>query len=209
LYGDRKPDDEEGRLQKVIADAEKTEKNAGEMNTGLQKQLTMAKTLVESLKKNIGLRAPELNKVETDFSVALTSAGFRDEKSFLEARLLHEERVALFLRAKVLDDAQTELNARRSDREGRLASEINRKVTDRALDDLEAQLREDTVSLEALRNAIAGFRLRLSENAEAKERIKEKQADIDAQKKSVTAGRNSMVLSVQLMGKNTATLRRG
>jgi len=183
LYGDRKPDDEEGRLQKVIADAEKTEKNAGEMNTGLQKQLTMAKTLVESLKKNIGLRAPELNKVETDFSVALTSAGFRDEKSFLEARLLHEERVALFLRAKVLDDAQTELNARRSDREGRLASEINRKVTDRALDDLEAQLREDTVSLEALRNAIAGFRLRLSENAEAKERIKEKQADIDAQKK--------------------------
>ena len=46
LYGDKKPDDEEGRLNKAIAVAEEAEKKARNLNTELQQKLTTVKTHV-------------------------------------------------------------------------------------------------------------------------------------------------------------------
>ena len=183
LYGDKKPDDEEGRLNKAIADAEKDEKKARDLNTGLQQKLTTAKTHIDSLKKRIEQRTPELQKAETDFSAALIPAGFADEKAFLEARLSQEDRESLSSRAKDLDDAGTELKAKQKDRETRLATEIAKKLTDKALEELEPQFKEFEASLKELRDAIAGLKHKLNENAAAKERIKEKQSAIDAQKR--------------------------
>ena len=183
LYGDKKPDDEESRLNKVIADAEKAEKKARDLNTELQQKLTTAKTHVDSLKKRIEQRTPELKKAETDFSAALIPAGFADEKAFLEARLSQEDRDSLSSRAKELDDAGTELKAKQKDRETRLATETAKKLTDKTFDELEPQFKEFEESLKELRDAVAGLKHRLSENAAAKERIKEKQTAIEAQKK--------------------------
>jgi exonuclease SbcC len=183
LYGDKKPDDEEGRLNKAIADAEKAEKKARDLNTGLQQKLTTAKTHIESLKKRIEQRTPELQKAETDFSAALVSAGFANEKAFLEARLSQEDRESLSSRAKELDDAGTELKAKQKDRETRLATEIAKKLTDKTLEELEPQFKEFEESLKELRDAVAGLKHKLSDNTAAKERIKEKQSAIEAQKK--------------------------
>jgi len=183
LYGDKKPDDEEGRLNKAIADAEKAEKKARDLNTGLQQKLTTAKTHIDSLKKRIEQRTPELKKAETDFSAALTAAGFAEEKAFLEARLSQEDRESLSSRAKELDDAGTELKAKQKDRETRLATEIAKKLTDKTLVELEPQFKEFEESLKELRDAVAGLKHKLSENTAAKERIKEKQSAIEAQKK--------------------------
>jgi exonuclease SbcC len=183
LYGDKKPDDEEGRLNKAIADAEKAEKKARDLNTELQQKLTTAKTHIDSLKKRIEQRTPELKKAEADFSVALIPAGFADEKTFLEARLSQEDRESLSSRAKELDDAGTELKAKQKDRETRLATEIAKKLTDKTLEELEPQSKEFEESLKELRDAVAGLKHKLSENTAAKERIKEKQSAIEAQKK--------------------------
>ena len=183
LYGDKKPDDEEGRLNKFIADAEAAEKKAGSLNTERQQKLITAKTHVESLKKRIEQRAPELKKAETDFSEALTPAGFADEKSFLEAGLPHKERESLSTRARELDNARTVLKTKQKDREMRLATEIAKKVTDKPLEELEAQFKEVEESLKELRDAVAGLKHKLSENTAAKEKIKEKQSAVEAQKK--------------------------
>ncbi|HCD37042.1 MAG TPA: chromosome segregation protein SMC [Chlorobium sp.] len=183
LYGDKKPDEEEARLNKAIADAEKAEKKSREMNTGLQQKLTTAKTHIEFLKKRTLQRTPELEKAEADFSAALTPAGFADEKSFLEARLPHEERESLSSRARELDNEGTELNARQKDQETRLAKEVAKKLTDKTLEELESGFKEYEGSLNELRNAVAGLKHKLSENTAAKERIKEKQTAIEAQKK--------------------------
>ena len=183
LYGDKKPDDEEGRLNKAIADAEKAEKKARDLNTGLQQKLTKAKTHIDSLKKRVEQRTPELQKAETVFSAALIPAGFADEKAFLEARLSQEDLESLSARAKELDDAVTELKAKQKDRETRLAMEIAKKVTDKTLEELQPQLKEFEESLKTLRDAVAGLKHKLSENTAAKERIKEKQSAIEAQKK--------------------------
>ncbi|CAG35255.1 AAA family ATPase [Desulfotalea psychrophila] len=183
LYGDKNPADQEGRLNEAIADAEKAEKRARSLNSGLQEKLTTARAHVESLGKRIEQREPDLKKAETDFSTALEPAGFAEEKQFLEARLTNNEREALSYRARKLDDAGTELKGRQKDRETRLASEIAKKLTDKSLEELEAQFKEYGESLKELGDAIAGFRHRLNENRAIKERIKEKQPAIEAQKK--------------------------
>jgi exonuclease SbcC len=183
LYGEKKPDDEENRLNKAIADAEAAEKKARDLNTESQQKLTTAKTHVESLKKRIEQRAPELKKAETDFSAALAPTGFADEKLFLEARLPHEQRESLSSREKELDNAGTELKAKQRDRETRLATEIAKNLTDRTLEELESQSKDYGESLKELRDDIAGIKHKLRENTAAKERIKEKQTAIRAQRK--------------------------
>ena len=183
LYGDKKPDDEENRLNKAIADAEELEKKARNRNSVIQQKLASVKTNVESLKKRISQREPELKKAETDFSSELKSTGFPYEKRFLEARLTTEQRDTLSARAKKLDDGIVELEARQKDRDTRLKNEIAKKVTDKSLNELEPQFKEYEESLKKLRDTIAGFKHKLSENAAAKVRIKEKQALIEAQKK--------------------------
>ncbi len=183
MYGDKKPDVEEGRLNKEIADVEKAEQKARSLDTELQQKLTTARTYVDSLKKRIEQRTPELKTAEADFSTALNPAGFTDENAFLEARLSQEDRESLFSRAKKLDDAGTELKAKQKDRETRLATEVAKKLTDKALEELEPQSKEFEESLKELSDDIAGLKHKLSENATAKERIKEKQSAIEAQKK--------------------------
>jgi len=158
LFGDKKPDEEESRLNKAIADAEENEKKTRDLNTELQQKLTAAKTHVESLKKRVGQRKPEL-------------------------RLPREQQESLSTRAKELNIAVTELKAKQIDREARLASEIAKKLTDKALDELEPQFKEFVESLRELRDAIAGLNHKLKENTAAKERIKEKQSAIETQKK--------------------------
>ena len=183
LYGHKKPDDEEGRLNKAVSDAEMAEKKARDLNAGLQQKLTAARTHIAALKKRTLERTPELEKAEADFSEALTLAGFTDERSFLEARLSQEERASLSSRARELDNAGTELKAKQKDRETRLATETARKLTDKTLDDLKSQFKEYEESLKELRDAVAGLKHKLNENTAAKERIKEKQSAIEAQKK--------------------------
>lgn len=183
LYGDKKPDEEEGRLNKAISDAENAEKKFRDLDIELQQKLTTAKTHIESLKKRIEQRTPELKKAEADFSTALTRAGFANEESFLDAVLPHEKRESLSSRAMKLDKAGTELKAKQKDRETRLATETAKKLTDKTLEELEPQFRESEEFLKQLRDAIAGLKHRLSENMAAKERIKEKQSAIEAQKK--------------------------
>ena len=161
----------------------KPEKKARDLNTELQQKLTTAKTHIDSLKKRIERRKPELKKAEADFSTALIPAGFEDEKAFLEARLSHEERESLSTRAKELDDAETELKAKQKDRETRLTTEIDKKVTDKTLEELQPEFKEFEETLKELRDAIAGLKHKLSENTAAKERIKEKQSAIEAQMK--------------------------
>ncbi len=183
LYGDKNPDVEERRLNKAISEADYAEKKARDLHSELQKKWDNAKTNVESLKKRIAQREPDLKKSETEFSAALEPVGFSDEEQFLKARLTAEHRDELGAKAKKLDDSQTVLNARQKDRETRLAEEIARKVTDKSLEELEPILKEYEDSLIELRDSMASLKHKLSENTAAKERVKAKQAAIDGQKK--------------------------
>lgn len=183
LYGDKNPDDEERRLNKAISDTEDAEKQARERHNELQQEWNTAKAHVESLKKRIDQREPELRRLETEFCVALVPKGFSNEEQFLAAILPSELRAELTATAKVLDERQADLKARQKDRETRLTLELTRKITDQSLEELEAQLMGDEKALNELREAIAALKHKLGENTAAKERVKEKQVAIETQKK--------------------------
>lgn len=182
LYGDKNPDDEELRLNNAVTVTEDAEKQSREKHNELQKKWDAAKTHVESLKKRIDQRKPELNKQEEEFVAALATVGFSNEEQFLAANLPSERRSELSAAAKELDERQTDLKARKKDRKTRLATELAQNITDKSMDELEPLSKKYEDSLKELRDIIAGLKHKLSENTAAKERIKEKQMAIDAQK---------------------------
>jgi exonuclease SbcC len=183
LFGDKNPVEEERRLSKAVSDAESAEKQAREWHNKLQQKWITAKEHAESLRKRIDQREPELNGLEMDFIRSLALVKFSDEKQFLKARLPPEKREELMAKAKEVDERQTNLKARKKDRETRLATEVARKVTDRTLEELEPQSQHYQESLKDLRDNIASLKHRLHENTAAKEKIKDRQASIEAQKK--------------------------
>ena len=183
VYGDKNPDEEENRLKNTITDAEEAENIARSLSTESQQKLTAVITQITSLKKGIEQREPGLRKAETDFSEGLESIGFLDEEQVLEARLTIEEREFLSSRAKGLDDDQTKLKARLKDWETDLVTEIDKKVTDETLEDLESQFKRHEESLKELRDFIIGHKHKLSDNIVAKQRIKDKQSVIEVQNK--------------------------
>ncbi len=209
FYGDKNPDAEERRLNKVISDAEGAERQARKRHNELQQRWNTAKAHVESLKKRIDLREPQLRGLETEFSAALAPVGFSDEEQFLAARLPTERKAELAATAKDLDERQTDLKARRKDRETRLATEMDRKFTDKSLEELEPQFKEHEEALKELRDIIAGFKHKLSENAAAKERIKEKQAAVEAQKKECRRWENLHELIGSADGKKYRNFAQG
>jgi exonuclease SbcC len=209
LYGDKSPDKEERRLNQAVADAEKKEKKAGELHNKLEQSLNIAKDRAESLKRRLEQQEPELKKLETEFSAALAPVGFSDEEQFLAARLPAETRAELSSAAKALDDRQTDLKARQKDREGRLTTETARKLTDEPLEELDPRFKEQEEVLKELRDAIAGLKHTLNENADAKERIKTKQAAIEAQKKELSRWRDLHELIGSADGKKYRNFAQG
>ena len=209
LYGDKNPDEEEQGLNNAIADAEAAERQARERHHALQQDWNTAQAHVESLKKRIEQRQPELARLETEFSAALMPAGFPGEEQFLLARLPPESRAALSAKAKNLDERQADLNARRKDRESRLATETAKKLTDKSLQALQPEYQAHEKALTELREIIAGLKHQLKENAAAKERIKEKQADIEAQKKECRRWENLHELIGSADGKKYRNFAQG
>ncbi len=209
VYGDKNPNDEELRLNKAVSDAERAEKQARDQHNELQQKWNTAKAHVESLKKRIDQREPELRRLETEFSAALAPVDFSDEEQFLEARLSAEQRDELAAKAKKLDERQTDLKARQKDRETRLATEMAKKITDKSLEELEAQLKEYGDSLKELQDTIAGLKLKLKENTAAKERIKEKQTAIEARKKECRRWENLHELIGSADGKKYRNFAQG
>ncbi|WP_444884839.1 SbcC/MukB-like Walker B domain-containing protein [Microbulbifer sp. PSTR4-B] len=209
LYGEKNPSDEERSLNTAISVAENAEKQARERHNKFQQEWNMVKSHTDSLRKRIDEREPNLSKMETEFSEALTSVGFTNEEEFQVAMLPSGRRNELADKAKNLDERQTDLKARQNDREKRLSTEMSRQVTEKSKEELEPQLREFEASLSKLREIIAGNKHKLSENAAAKGRINEKRAAIEIQKIECSRWENLQELIGSADGKKYRNFAQG
>lgn len=208
LYGVKNPDDEERRLKRAISQAENAEKQTRDQYNELQQKWNTAKTQVDSLKKSIEHREPRLKALETEFSSALVPVDFSDETQFLAARLSSAQREALATKAKELEGRQTDLKARQKDRETRLNTERAKKVTEKPLEELEPQFKNDEASLNELRDLIASLKNKLLDNTSAKDRIRDKQSAIEAQKTECRRWDNLHYLIGSGDGKNIVILHK-
>ncbi len=183
LFGSKKPDSEEARLETLISDAQQAEKDARNEYDKAKQQLNSVNIRINSLKDTIAKRTPELKVLETDFIISLNKAGFTDEQAFILAQLSADERNKLNARARQLDNKQAEIQALKNDRQERLNYELNKKITEHSLKELTPSQKELEESLKKLRDEIGGLNQKLNDNNTAKNKIKEQQALIDAQQK--------------------------
>lgn len=209
LYGNKNPDIEEKVLQKAVNDAEKNEIEKREKNNELQLKLATTQKQLEALNLTIKPREAELNKSEIDFLLTITEKNFLSEKQFLEALLSHAEMDKLTFEAKRLDDAKTEIRARQEDRNKSLATESAKKMTDKAKEELEEQAKDARTSLDEIKNKIAEFKLKLSENSKTKDRLKEKEKSIKAQQKECSRWTNLYYLIGSADGKKYRNFAQG
>lgn len=183
LYDDKKPNDEEQRLNQAIIAAEENEKQIRDQYQQQYQQWQAAQTNFETLTQRINKRIFDQEAAEKEFNAALLSTGLSTEEAFLDAILTPQKRDELAAKAKHLDECHTTLHAKKQDRENRLATEIAKAVTSSPLSELESQLKDDLAVLEATRHFISGMKHKLNENVAAKLRIQDKQTAIEAQQK--------------------------
>lgn len=183
MYGTKNPDEEERQFTNCIAQAEKKAKDAREVLQEVTQKWTQAESELQTLKKRIEEKAEEIIHRTSAFSTSLTTAGFKDEEQFLQARLSIHDREALDARAKELDAQKLQTETRLKDRRERLEKEQKKEVSDQPLENLESQLAQQEELLKQCREMIANFKHRLAENKKAQERAQGKQALIDAQKR--------------------------
>ena len=183
LFGIKNPDKEEQRIANTLSAAEQAEKTLRTAREEAQELLHSITVRAASLQEQIANGTSELQTMENDFVQTLNTAGFIDEQTFIAQSLLPEERERLTDKAQELNNQKTSLQTQKQDRQNRLTKELEKRITDAEIDELEPArivLRE---SLNQVRNDIAALTHNLSANDKAKETIREKQSLIDAQKK--------------------------
>jgi exonuclease SbcC len=182
LFSDKNPEDEENRLNQAVALAEAAEKRSVGQRDDARQKWQAALIHRAALKERIQQSTAELKHLEPEFKRKCLAVGFSSEEQFSGARLPEDEKETLQKKARALDDRHTDLAARQKDREQRLAAEKARQVTDSTMEQLEPRVREHEHALKQLRDTLAGLRHQLKQNQSARERIKEKQTRIKAQK---------------------------
>ena len=181
IFGDKNPDTEENRIDKLKAEAENDlEMKRNAYNEALQK-LNNIKSSIETLEKKTASEKPVLEKMEKDFLENILQSGFENEISFIESRLGSSERDILSEKAKELVDREAEIKTGLKDREKKLAQERAELTGDMKQDQLEKEYEEYRKKHRLLIDEIAGIRHRLEENEAAGERLKEKQKEIEKQ----------------------------
>lgn len=183
LFGNKKPDLEEAKLEKAVSDAELAAKNARTKRDKAKELLHSANIKIAALKKRILTKTTELQMLESEFVTQLSQTDFTDEQSFLASRLSLEERNVVFKQARALEEKKADIQARSKDRENRLTQEVEKKVTESSLEVLDPLYKELEEKLKETRDNIAGLKQKLTDNNTARDRIKEKQAQIDQQRK--------------------------
>ena len=209
LFGERKPDDDEKRLNRQIDETEAAEQQARERHDTARQRWQAADTRIQTLENAIRQRTPELEKQENTFAEACRTKGFPEETAFLAARLRDEERAALAETASNLDKRLTGLTARKKDREERLAAETAKAVTPLSLTELQQQSGQQNEAMKTLRDTMADIRHTLQNNAEAKERFREKQTVIEAQKQECARWENLHALIGSSDGKKYRNFAQG
>lgn len=183
LFGDKDPTLETNRLDQQIVDAETSEKRGRDECDHAKQQIDAVKVMIVVLNDALSKRNLELDGLEKSFTIRCGVAGFLDESLFVSHRLSLEARTALTQTLKDLEVQWADCTVRQKDRADRLAIELGKKLTDATLDELKQQSDSLTAEVKKISQELGAIHQQWVDDAAVKEKIKQKQVSIDAQKK--------------------------
>ena len=183
IYGAKDPGREETRLEDAVAralsDRDHSQKNLDQA----RKKQDDCRHRVETLKTAISGRQKDLDLLESDFIQKRTSLGFETGDAFLSACLPKEKMDSLVKRAKDLDDRMLALETGKKDREEKQARLRQENKTGRSPDALKQAHENLKDTLKTLREKTGALKQQLTDDDQAKERLKDGLAQIEKQKK--------------------------
>ena len=183
LYGEKLPDKEEEKLEKMVSDAEQQLQNVQKRYDEIKEQDTQVKTKIQTLLANTAKRSEVLQHKENSFVDQLAKKSFISETDFLTCRLSEQEREKLANQSSSLANKKTEITTNINDREKRYAETMQQvSQTQNDYETLEQEGKTLSVKLSEYTESLGAIKQQLLNNENIKIKLKNKQALIGTQK---------------------------
>ncbi len=182
LFGDKRPFDEEMRLDAAIASAEDDSDKIRDRLSKAREWLGGVRAAMEQLTIRLREREAQVESETGQFRKRLEEKGFVNEEGYLGVCLTAVERGNLEQRERILADENLELSSRRREKSDQLDLERRKRITEEEY----TALREAIVMLgdeqRQAQQRIGAVRQRLAENEGRKQRWQEQMDAITAQR---------------------------
>jgi exonuclease SbcC len=183
IFGDKSADHEETRLSRNLEAADKTAETARHRHESLVQELEKLLTKIEGMAESIAQQSNRLITLEKNFQDSLERLGFSDESTYGASCLPEERRKSLAMQADLLKNEQMKLDTLKSESSALLQSELEKRLTDQPIDQLEKELYTFETSLSELQRKLGSNGQKLAENDKAKVKQQELINLIDAQRR--------------------------
>ncbi len=183
LYRDKDPSVAERRFEGLVMANEKTTRICQDKRDQSRQQLNNLKTRISALNENLAKIEPDLNRLEPGFLANCKKSGFADEAAVISSQITRPEIMRISQKAQDLHDKKAEIEARKKDREKRLAEEVTRKLTEQPLTELNLEQAKVSELLQKLGQEIGARKQKLSDNQAAKSKHQQQHRLIEIQKK--------------------------
>lgn len=182
VFGDKDTTEEDTRLDSLLNVATTDERKKDDVWKDLNFKYKHLTKLIEDLTIAISDRKMPLHNLETTFQQLLLKADFSGEVNFIEARLPKDQKDQLSAKEKTLNNKKLDIESRKKDRNGRLTTEEEKKLTEVTLEDLMEQSGEIAKEIEVAKERKATIAEQLRANNEGLKKIEEVLLQINIQK---------------------------
>jgi DNA repair protein SbcC/Rad50 len=183
LFGERNPDIEEQRLAAALSQSVKRHDEALGNQQRLHNECNGLEQRIQKLTGSIAIRTAQMVELESALLVRMNQAGFNDEAAFLPARLPQARFDELSRISENLRRNELEIQTRRLDRATALQQELDKKLTEKTLDQISEESSAATTQLSDLQKALGGIEQKLLQHAEQQQRQKDRLQAMEKQKK--------------------------
>jgi len=181
LFGDKLPDAEEDRLERLVLEARDHLAITSQTLSAAMQALAVLDTSIAELRRSVEQELEEAGSREAEFISAYAGKGFADEAAFIAACLPEAERERLESTVTSLENWQRDIELKRSDREAQLRDELERRLTASSADELAARIEAFQEKLREVRGRIGVIASQLDAHRQASDERRAKMEAAEAQ----------------------------
>jgi exonuclease SbcC len=183
LFGDRNPDSEEKRLADTLKQAGERRDAAWQEQNRRRAELAGLEEDIRKQTTSVTTRAAQLVELEYMLYRRMTAAGFVDEAALLRARLPKALLDELNRLADALQREETEIQARLQDRTATLRLERDKRLTDKAVDQIREENATVTMQLSELQKGLGALGQKRQQHIELQQLQRTRLQAVEMQKK--------------------------
>lgn len=209
LFGNKKTEEEEARLEQSVTDARNTLLLFQKKYGTIDKEIAAFNTLQRRLEEEATVRSQAIAISQEAFNKSLHRSIFSSQEHFFDAILPLPKIVQLQELQNTLQERETELTTLCKDKATNLQLEKEKKLCKETAEELTKQVREREKQLETLQETSIGARERLKRNMTDKTQATEQRAALASQQKKTGSWKRLHTLIGSADGKKFRNFAQG